>query len=136
MDNYGNGDSFRDSKELTIKRTEQIVKYPMPQFSDGEAYNRQGVPDGLLTDGKQPQFYGKVQKETHDAAGFSTDSPIQHNSDAMAGAHPGFAAVQNSIEKKEGYSKESAGAILASAARKASARAKQANPKLDKVDGQ
>ena len=48
--------------------------------------------------------------------------------------HPGFKKVQGKIEK-EGYSKEEAGAILASKARGASAGAKKANPKLKKVKG-
>lgn len=52
----------------------------------------------------------------------------------MAKKHPGFAKVQGKIQK-EGYSKEAAGAILASATRKASAKAKKANPKLKKVKG-
>lgn len=47
-------------------------------------------------------------------------------------AHPGFAKVQNSIEK-EGYSKQAAGAILANASRNASPVAKKANPVLKKV---
>lgn len=47
--------------------------------------------------------------------------------------HPGFAAVQNRIAKKEGVSKDAAGAILASATRKASVKAKKANPNLKKV---
>ncbi len=51
----------------------------------------------------------------------------------MAKKHPGFAAVQNKIAKKEGISKKSAGAILASSSRKASAGAKKANPNLKKV---
>ncbi len=46
--------------------------------------------------------------------------------------HPGFKSVQKSIEK-EGYSKKSAGAILASATRHASKSAKAKNPKLKKV---
>ncbi len=46
--------------------------------------------------------------------------------------HPGFKAVQKKIEG-EGYSKESAGAILASASRNASAKAKKANPRLNRV---
>lgn len=50
-------------------------------------------------------------------------------------AHPGFAAVQNSIAKREGLSKDRAGAILASAARKASPAARKANPRLAKVKG-
>ena len=47
--------------------------------------------------------------------------------------HPGFKAVQTKIQKKEGVSKESAGAILASASRKASPAAKRYNPRLKKV---
>lgn len=47
--------------------------------------------------------------------------------------HRGFAEVQSEIMKKEGVSKESAGAILASAARKASPAAKKANPALKHV---
>lgn len=51
----------------------------------------------------------------------------------MAKSHPGFKSVQNSIAKKEGVSKKSAGAILASASRGASKKAKAINPKLRKV---
>ena len=49
--------------------------------------------------------------------------------------HPGFKAAQASIQKKEGVSKASAGAILAAGARKASAQAKRENPNLRKVKG-
>jgi hypothetical protein len=49
-------------------------------------------------------------------------------------SHPGFKAVQKKIEK-EGYSKGAAGAILANASRKASPKAKKANPKLSNVKG-
>lgn len=45
----------------------------------------------------------------------------------------GFKAAQKSIMKKQGLSKKSAGAILASGARKASATAKRKNPNLKKV---
>jgi hypothetical protein len=48
-------------------------------------------------------------------------------------AHPGFKAVQAKIASKEGVSKDAAGAILASASRDASAGAKKANPRLNKV---
>lgn len=48
-------------------------------------------------------------------------------------AHPGFKAVQKQIAKK--YGMEKAGAILASKTRKASAKAKAANPALKKVKG-
>lgn len=53
----------------------------------------------------------------------------------MKKAHPGFKKVQSKIAAKEGISKERAGAILASATRKASPKAKKANPKLNKVKG-
>lgn len=53
----------------------------------------------------------------------------------MAKSNPGFKSVQNSIAKKEGVSKKSAGAILASSTRKASAKAKAKNPVLNRVKG-
>lgn len=54
-------------------------------------------------------------------------------STVLSGRHPGFKTLQNSISKKEGLSKKAAGAILASAARKASPAAKKANPRLNRV---
>ncbi len=47
-------------------------------------------------------------------------------------AHPGFKAVAKKIQS-EGYSKKSAGAILASATRNASASAKKKNSHLKRV---
>ncbi len=52
----------------------------------------------------------------------------------MAKSHPWFKSVQKKIEK-EGYSKASAGAILASASRGASKKAKASNPRLNRVKG-
>lgn len=49
--------------------------------------------------------------------------------------HPGFAAVQTSIMRKSGVTKERAGAILAASSRKASPAAKKANPRLKRVKG-
>lgn len=49
--------------------------------------------------------------------------------------HPGFKSVQASIAKREGISADRAGAILASATRHASAKAKAANPRLNRVKG-
>ena len=49
--------------------------------------------------------------------------------------HPGFKAVQSSIAKKQGISKQAAGAILASATRNSSPAAKKANPRLKRVKG-
>lgn len=46
--------------------------------------------------------------------------------------HPGFKKVEKKIEK-EGYSKKSAGAILAKKTRESSSKAKKKNPKLKKV---
>ena len=50
-------------------------------------------------------------------------------------AHPGFKAVAAKIAKKQGVSKDRAGAILAAGARKASAKAVKDNPNLKKVSG-
>lgn len=53
----------------------------------------------------------------------------------MKKAHPGFKAVASKIAKKQGISKERASAIVAAGARKASAKAVKANPRLKKVSG-
>lgn len=45
----------------------------------------------------------------------------------------GFKAAAKSVERKEGVSAKSAGAIIAAGARNASAKAKAANPNLKKV---
>lgn len=50
-------------------------------------------------------------------------------------AHPGFKAVQAKISKQEDIPMKNAGAILASASRNASTKAKTANPNLRKVKG-
>jgi len=52
-----------------------------------------------------------------------------------AKAHPGFSNIQRRIAQKEGVSQQAAGAILASATRKAGAKAKKANPNLKRVKG-
>lgn len=46
-----------------------------------------------------------------------------------------FKSIENKIAKKEGISKDSAGAILADASCKASPKAKRENPKLKEVKG-
>lgn len=53
----------------------------------------------------------------------------------MAKKGMGFKAAQGSIERREGVSKDRAGAILASAARKASPAAVKRNPNLRHVSG-
>ena len=49
--------------------------------------------------------------------------------------HMGFKKAAASIQKKEGVSKESAGAILASSGRKASFLAKKKNPRIERIKG-
>lgn len=51
----------------------------------------------------------------------------------MASKHPGFKKAQASIARKQGISKERAGAILAASSRGASAAAKRKNPRLKRV---
>lgn len=46
-----------------------------------------------------------------------------------------FKSVQSKIAKREGVSKDRAGAILAAATRRASPAAKRKNPKLKRVKG-
>lgn len=53
----------------------------------------------------------------------------------MARKKGSFATKQAAIAKKEGISKDRAGAILASAGRKASNKAKRKNPNLMKISG-
>ena len=53
----------------------------------------------------------------------------------MSSRHPGFKAASKSIQKKEGVSKKAAGAILASAGRKAGPLARKKNPRLAKIGG-
>lgn len=51
----------------------------------------------------------------------------------MSKKKSGFKAAQNRIAKREGVSEKAAGAILASATRRASPAAKKANPALKRV---
>jgi hypothetical protein len=53
----------------------------------------------------------------------------------MAAKHPGFKNVAASMAKKQGISKERASAELAASTRGASAKAKRANPRLNRVKG-
>jgi len=51
----------------------------------------------------------------------------------MSKTHPGFKAVQAKMAAKQGISKGEAGAELAASTRKASPKAKAANPALKRV---
>ena len=68
-------------------------------------------------------YLGHFGKATNLAAGHNTSS------------HPGFKRVQSEIARKEGVSMDRAGAILAASSRHASAGAKKANPRLNRVKG-
>ena len=61
--------------------------------------------------------------------------PAKQGAKVKKTAHPGFKAVQSQIAKKQGISKERAGAIVAAGARKASKKAVAANPRLKRVSG-
>ena len=69
--------------------------------------------------------------------GRTTNRPMAGNPMKKGGGvkHPGFKAVQAKIAAKSGVSKKAAGAILAASTRKASAKAKAANPRLKRVKG-
>ena len=85
---------------------------------------------------------GSVKKKMA-KGGVIVASPIEGPRRKVAGsnmakggqAHPGFKAVQAKIAAKSGVSKKAAGAILAASTRKASAKAKAANPRLKRVKG-
>lgn len=80
-------------------------------------------------EGGQSQGGGRREEEAQAA-----QTRSQAGEDEVSKKHPGFAKVQQKIEK-EGYSKEEAGAILANKTRNASKKAKAANPRLNKVKG-
>ena len=73
-----------------------------------------------------------------DAACSIGDDDIQYNpknAKPRGSAHPGFAAVQAGIAKRQGIPKANAGAILAAATRRAGPAARKANPRLNRVKG-
>jgi len=59
----------------------------------------------------------------------------ESKSQKMKEKHPGFKAVASGIAKKQGIPMKNASAIVAVTSRKASAKAKAANPMLKKVMG-
>ena len=59
----------------------------------------------------------------------------ESKSTKMKEKHPGFKAVAAGIAKKQGIPVKNASAIVAATSRKASAKAKMANPMLKKVLG-
>jgi hypothetical protein len=71
-------------------------------------------------------------KKKGDAASWAEAGNASPMLDMM---HPGFKKVQKKIAQQEGMPMENAGAILAASSRKASAKAKKRNPRLNKVKG-
>lgn len=113
-------------------------------------------PKKTLTPAEKAKGFDKFKKDIEKQVGNSkfptpkkqmggviVASPIEGPRRKVAGsnmakggsAHPGFKAVQAKIAAKSGVSKQAAGAILAASTRKASAKAKAANPKLKRVKG-
>jgi len=104
---------------------------PMPRRAESEGFLEpysQLSADPLMTDADSNELFFRRPARTKDLYGENRDGFL-HND-----GHPGFKAVQGKIEK-EGYSKESAGAILASRTRHASKAAHKANPRLNRVKG-
>jgi len=90
----------------------------------------------VITKYADPVSSGRKRSvETYSAPSVPDSEIYKKKGGAMKKAHPGFKSVQSSIASKQGISKKAAGAILASSTRKASAKAKAANPRLKKVKG-
>jgi hypothetical protein len=80
---------------------------------------------------KQPgQFYGIPQSGM---TGPNKNSVTETMKKGGSVKHPGFKAVASKIASKQGVSKNAASAILAASTRKASVKAKIANPRLKRV---
>lgn len=83
-----------------------------------------------------PQFGTERRQQTpQEVAAYEAFLKRMYGKKKGGQKHPGFKAVQSKIAAKQGVSKKAAGAILASATRKASAKAKAANPRLKRVKG-
>ena len=122
----------------------------------GGAVKKKMAKGGVIASPIQPRLGNKPMAGGNMAKGGSTsfgmlsvkkgvdNNPAPTKADQIAGAtmkrgggvkHPGFKAVQAKIAAKSGVSKKAAGAILAASTRKASAKAKAANPRLKRVKG-
>lgn len=112
--------------------TFQPRTWPMPRAAQDQVYLEgygRNAADPRMTD--EDASLGLQKTDRPDRANLYQEDRdgVLHNMN-----HPGFAAVQSKIEG-EGYSKESAGAILAAKTRGASAAAKKSNPRLNRVKG-
>jgi hypothetical protein len=116
-----------DETGATIPRRTDAADNSVRQFDWGNGHDPVHSDHLQVT---QPVSGGAQEAEHHEK---SWGGKFEHVDPPAK--HPGFKSVQNSIAKKQGISKERAGAILGSATRHASAAAKKANPHLKRVKG-
>jgi len=107
---------------------------PMPRTAGDELYLEgygRNVADQRMSDDNA--MAGPSPKAEPDKCDLYGDNRygMLHNKNA----HPGFKSVQSSIAKREGISKDRAGAILAASSRNASKAAHKKNPRLNRVKG-
>lgn len=117
--------SFRSYSTFEPRRA------PMPRAAQDEGFLEAPAnlsADPLMTDETSAETFCHRDARRKDLYG-ENRAGMLHNE-----GHPGFAGVQKKIEG-EGYSAESAGAILASKTRGASKAAHKANPRLSRVKG-
>ena len=118
-------------------------KAPMPKKQSGGVIPASPVMTSPIQGrtGRRPIAGGNMAKGGQTFPDLNKDGKVTQ-ADVLKGrgvykkggqAHPGFKAVQAKIAAKSGVSKAAAGAILASSTRKASAKAKAANPRLKRV---
>lgn len=83
---------------------------------------------------KGEKYASKAAMKKHEGSEGAKERMKEYGAKKTA-KHPGFAAVQAKIAKKQGIGKNRAGAILAAGARKAGPAAVKANPRLKRVSG-
>lgn len=80
---------------------------------------------------KKEKYASKKAMMKHEGSEGAKERKMEYGS----AKHPGFKKVAKKIAAKQGVSMKSAGAILASGARKASKKAVVTNPRLKRVTG-
>jgi hypothetical protein len=132
-------------KKEGVRKAVEKAKAPMPKKQSGGVIPASPVMTSPIQGrtGRRPIAGGNMAKGGQTFPDLNKDGKVTQ-ADVLKGrgvykkggqAHPGFKAVQAKIAAKQGLSKKAAGAILATGTRKASAKAKAANPKLKRVKG-
>jgi hypothetical protein len=145
-----------DKRGALRKERDALTNYTEGSMAKGGMVKKKMAKGGVITSPIQTRLGNKPVAGGNMAKGGSTsfgmlsvkkgvdNNPAPTKADQIAGAtmkkgggvkHPGFKAVQAKIAAKQGLSKKVAGAILAAGTRKASAKAKAANPRLKRVKG-